>query len=125
MNMPKTFDPSPGVPLMLQPDLALILAPNAGPMTHLGTNTYVLGTSELAVIDPGPDLIDHLDAILGYAGDRPVRHIFVTHSHLDHSPLAPVLAKTNWRKCLCVRQNAGGSQRRDADARRDGPCRWW
>jgi glyoxylase-like metal-dependent hydrolase (beta-lactamase superfamily II) len=70
-----------------------ILAPNPSPMTHWGTNTYLLGTRALAVIDPGPDDPAHLAAILGALGPgQSVSHIFVTHAHLDHSPLAARLS---------------------------------
>lgn len=62
-------------------------------MTFWGTNTYLIGTDTLAVIDPGPADMQHLDALLAAIADRPVTHIFVTHSHLDHSPLARPLAK--------------------------------
>tara|TARA_R110002096_G_scaffold434770_1_gene657804 strand:- start:796 stop:1614 length:819 start_codon:yes stop_codon:yes gene_type:complete len=63
-------------------------------MTFQGTNTYIVGTGDVAVIDPGPDLPDHLEAILSALepGER-VSHIFVTHSHLDHSPLAAALCE--------------------------------
>lgn len=74
----------------LEPGIRRILAPNPSPMTFTGTNTYLVGQgSDLAVIDPGPENSDHLDAILAAveAGQR-ISHIFVTHSHLDHSPLA-------------------------------------
>jgi len=62
-------------------------------MTYRGTNTYLLGHDTLAVIDPGPDSDRHLVALLAAIGDRPVSHIFITHSHVDHSPLARRLAE--------------------------------
>jgi glyoxylase-like metal-dependent hydrolase (beta-lactamase superfamily II) len=62
-------------------------------MTGPGTNTYLLGTATLAVIDPGPDSDTHLAALLRIIGDRTVSHIIVTHSHLDHSPLAKPLSE--------------------------------
>lgn len=74
--------------MMLRPDLALVLAPNASPMTGHGTNTYLLGQETLAVIDPGPDDPDHLAALLAAIDGRKVTHLLVTHSHLDHAPLA-------------------------------------
>ncbi|MEM7724546.1 MAG: MBL fold metallo-hydrolase [Pseudomonadota bacterium] len=73
--------------------LIRVLAPNPSPMTAEGTNSYVLGTSDLAVIDPGPDLPAHLDALVAAIGGRPVRAILVTHAHLDHSPAAHPLAR--------------------------------
>ena len=70
------------------------MALNPAPMTFRGTNTYLLGRSDIAVIDPGPDHKGHLQAILGalHPGQR-ITHVIVTHTHLDHSPLARPLAE--------------------------------
>lgn len=81
-------DPEIGVPLELAPGLRVITAGNAGPMTFTGTQTYLLGETELAVIDPGPADPAHLQAILAACRGQRITHIVVTHSHLDHSPLA-------------------------------------
>jgi glyoxylase-like metal-dependent hydrolase (beta-lactamase superfamily II) len=62
-----------------------IIAPNPGVMTGPGTNTYLVGTDELIVIDPGPDDESHLQAILAAAG-APIRWILCTHTHMDHAP---------------------------------------
>ncbi len=86
-------DFTPGRPVVLAPDLVRVTAPNPSPMTFHGTNTYILGTNSLAVIDPGPDSTSHFTALLSAIGNRPVSHIIVTHSHLDHSPLARPLAR--------------------------------
>ena len=68
-------------------------------MTYLGTNTYMLGETGIAVIDPGPDDQSHLAAILGALGPgQRVTHILVTHAHLDHSPLAAQLARETGAK---------------------------
>lgn len=94
MTPPDDFDPPVGVPVTLAPGLRRLVAPNPSPMTYRGTNTYLIGTGDLAVIDPGPDSPAHLDAILGALepGQR-ISHIFVTHTHLDHSPLARPLSE--------------------------------
>ncbi|EAQ27090.1 MBL fold metallo-hydrolase [Roseovarius sp. 217] len=85
--------PPVGIAQDLGSDLRRILAPNPSPMTFWGTNTYVLGTRQLAVIDPGPDDTAHLQAILRAIGPgQCVSHILVTHAHLDHSPLAARLS---------------------------------
>jgi glyoxylase-like metal-dependent hydrolase (beta-lactamase superfamily II) len=68
------------------------VAGNAGMMTGPGTNTYLLGEREIAVVDPGPDDVRHLDAILAAAG-APIRWVVATHTHRDHSPLAAELAR--------------------------------
>jgi len=65
-----------------------VTAGNGGPLTFHGTNSYLLGHDTLAVIDPGPDDEAHWQALLDAIGGRPVSHIFVTHTHRDHSPLA-------------------------------------
>ena len=93
MLPPDDFNPPAGQPIELQPGLRRILAPNPSPMTYRGTNTYLLGDKDCAVIDPGPLSDAHLEAIL--ASLRPgqrISHIIVTHTHLDHSPLAAPLA---------------------------------
>lgn len=69
-----------------------IIAPNPGPMTGPGTNSYLLGREQIAVIDPGPDDAAHLDAIIA-AGEGRIRWIVVTHTHEDHSPAAVPLAR--------------------------------
>lgn len=69
-----------------------VTAANAGPFTHLGTNSYIVGGDSVAVIDPGPDDDRHLDALLNAIGARQATHIFVTHTHIDHSPLAKKLS---------------------------------
>lgn len=87
------FDPAPGEPVTLEPGLRRILAPNPSPMTYRGTNTYLLGDRELAVIDPGPNDPAHLAAILSaLSPGQSISHIVVTHAHLDHSPLARALS---------------------------------
>ena len=89
MQAPDDFNPQTGVPEVLEPGLRRILAPNPSPMTYRGTNTYLIGTQDLAVIDPGPKDARHLQAILDAVGpDQSISHILVSHSHLDHSPLA-------------------------------------
>jgi glyoxylase-like metal-dependent hydrolase (beta-lactamase superfamily II) len=75
------------------PRIRLVLAPNPSAMTGEGTNTFLVGDHDLAVIDPGPALPEHLDAILAEAGAASVRAIFVTHHHSDHLPAALPLAQ--------------------------------
>jgi glyoxylase-like metal-dependent hydrolase (beta-lactamase superfamily II) len=93
------FDPDPGQAILLTRGLRRILAPNPSPMTFRGTNTYLLGTRDIAVIDPGPPDETHLDAITGaLQAHQRISHIFVTHSHADHSPLAMTLAQITGAK---------------------------
>jgi glyoxylase-like metal-dependent hydrolase (beta-lactamase superfamily II) len=86
-----TFDAPVGAMTRVSPRVRRIVAPNPGPFTFTGTCTYVVGEGDVAVIDPGPDLPEHMDAILaGLPGER-VTRIFVTHTHRDHSPGAAML----------------------------------
>ncbi len=86
--------PTPGIAEELSPGLRRVLADNPSPMTYWGTNTYLVGTRDIAVIDPGPDDAAHLAAILGaLTPGQKVSHVLVTHSHVDHSPLAHRLAR--------------------------------
>jgi glyoxylase-like metal-dependent hydrolase (beta-lactamase superfamily II) len=79
-----------GEAVAVAPGVRRILAPNPSMMTGPGTNTYLLGTDQVAVIDPGPDDPAHLDAIVAAVGGT-IRWILVTHTHIDHSPLAAML----------------------------------
>ena len=81
-------DPRHGEAVPVAPGVVRVTAPNGGPFTFHGTNSYVIGRDALAVIDPGPDSEAHLAALLAAIGGRPVSHILVTHTHADHSPLA-------------------------------------
>lgn len=83
-----SFDPAYGSAVAVAPGVMRLTAHNPSPFTFHGTNTYLLGTDTLAVIDPGPDDDAHLEALLAAIGGRPVSHIFVSHTHRDHSPLA-------------------------------------
>ena len=73
-------------------NILCILAPNPSPMTFKGTNTYIIDNGELAIIDPGPINKKHFDTILEITAGRIVKYIFLTHSHVDHSPLAKHLS---------------------------------
>jgi len=81
-----------GIPIQLEPLVTRVLAPNPSPYTFGGTQTYIVGGSDLAVIDPGPDDPDHIDALLRTIAGRPVVAILITHHHRDHSPGSRPLA---------------------------------
>ena len=80
-----------GIAQMQHPLVRRLLAANPGPFTYSGTQTYLVGTRDVAVIDPGPDLPEHIDAIVDAIGNAPVRAIVCTHTHRDHSPAAAEL----------------------------------
>ena len=80
-----------GTPVILDPLVTRVLAPNPSPFTYTGTQTHIVGRAELAVIDPGPDEPAHRDALIAAIAGRPVAAIVITHHHRDHSPLSRAL----------------------------------
>lgn len=133
-------DPAASLPYglcqTLAPGLRRVLAPNPSAMTGPGTNSYLVGPRDLAVIDPGPDDADHLAALLAAVtpGQR-ISHILITHAHRDHSGLtrklaqatgAPVLAfgdahagRSTLMRDLAAREGAKGTEGTDVDFRPD------
>jgi len=79
-------DPATGEAIRLEPLVTRILAANPSAFTYTGTETYLVGTSDLAVIDPGPDLPSHIEALIRAIDGRTVVAILCTHTHRDHSP---------------------------------------
>ncbi|MCC0033057.1 MAG: MBL fold metallo-hydrolase [Brucellaceae bacterium] len=92
LDFNKDFDPAYGEAVPAGPGVLRLTVNNPGPFTFHGTNSYIVGRDTLAVIDPGPEDEAHLAALLKAIGGRPVSHIFVSHTHKDHSPLARRLA---------------------------------
>ena len=90
----------PGVPSALSPLVRRIVAPNPGPFTGPGTNTYLVGIDEVAVIDPGPDDKRHIDAIVGASMKERVRWVLLTHTHPDHTPGTARLVKATGAEVL-------------------------
>ncbi|MEZ5810777.1 MAG: MBL fold metallo-hydrolase [Rhizobiaceae bacterium] len=82
------FKPAHGTAVEVAPGVRRLTVNNPGPFTFHGTNSYIVGTDTLAVIDPGPDDDTHFRALIDTIAGRPVSHIFVSHTHRDHSPLA-------------------------------------
>ena len=78
---------------VLSPLVRRVLAGNPSPFTYTGTQTYLVGTGEVAVIDPGPAMPAHIDAILAATAGQRVTAIVCTHTHRDHSPAARPLAE--------------------------------
>jgi glyoxylase-like metal-dependent hydrolase (beta-lactamase superfamily II) len=92
VNFDLSLDIAAGKEVRLSPLVSRVLAPNPGPFTFRGTGVHIIGAGEsVAVIDPGPDLPEHLAALKQVLGRRPVSHILVTHTHRDHSPAAAEL----------------------------------
>ena len=82
---------APGIAIIIAPGVRRLVAPNPGMMTGPGTNTYLVGEEEVAVIDPGPRIDAHIDSIQDQSPGS-IRWILVTHTHPDHSPAARILA---------------------------------
>src|SRR5204862_6539109 len=90
------------------PGVRRIVARNPGPFTFKGTGTYVVGEGEVAVIDPGPELTEHIEALLASLADEQVTHILVTHTHRDHSPAAKALKAASGAPTYGFGPHAGG-----------------
>jgi glyoxylase-like metal-dependent hydrolase (beta-lactamase superfamily II) len=115
----------------VSPRIRRVIANNPGPFTYLGTGVYIVGSGDVAVIDPGPHIDAHFDALKRALQGERVTHVLVTHSHMDHSPLAHPLAQ--WAGCKVyaagpvipseseVRMEAGDDLRFEPDVKiRDG-----
>ena len=88
------FDPAYGQAVTVATDVLRVTAGNPSPFTFHGTNSYIVGSETLAVIDPGPDDDAHPRTLLAAIAGRPVSHIFVSHTHRDHSPLTARLKES-------------------------------
>jgi len=90
-----SFDTSPPAQaeecVRVSPLVRRVVAGNPGPITFSGTCSYIVGSGQVAIIDPGPDMPDHVEAILHAVRGETVTHILVTHTHKDHSPAAAAI----------------------------------
>ncbi len=77
--------PQAGPAALVAPGVRRLVAPNPGPFTATGTNTYIVGSGRVGVIDPGPAIPAHVDALLAAVAGETVTHILLTHTHRDHS----------------------------------------
>ena len=93
LSLNRDFDPLTGALVPVAAGIARVTAPNRGPFTFTGTNSFLVGTERLIVIDPGPRDKQHLKALLAAIGGRPVEAILLTHTHRDHAGLARRLKK--------------------------------
>ena len=90
------FDPQTGQLVEIAPGIGRVTAPNSGPYTFTGTNSFIIGTDRVAVLDPGPDDARHMAALRTAIARRPVVAILLTHTHRDHSASAArMMAETN------------------------------
>ncbi len=87
----QTFTLPPGQVEEVTPGVRRLLCNNPSPFTFKGTISYIVGRGQVAIIDPGPDDADHIAALLAAVRGETVTHIFVTHTHRDHSPAVPAI----------------------------------
>jgi len=87
----KNLDLAPGRVDEPMPGIRRVMADNPGPFTFKGTVSYIVGRRKVAIVDPGPDDEAHIGALLDAVRNETVTHIFVTHTHRDHSPAAPAI----------------------------------
>ena len=127
--------PTAGECITVEPGIRMVLAPNPGPMTYWGTNSFIIGEGKVAIIDPGPKDKTHLAALIKATKGETVTHILISHPHLDHSPLSRELARTtnapiygfgppdagrsDMMKSLAAGGLAGGGEGVDLDFRPD------
>jgi glyoxylase-like metal-dependent hydrolase (beta-lactamase superfamily II) len=104
----RNFDVPYGELVKLSPRIGRLLAKNPGPFTFKGTGVYILGDKNVAVIDPGPDMPEHVEALKHAIGDRRLTHIFVTHTHSDHSPAAKPLKEWSGAKTYAFGPHGSG-----------------
>lgn len=109
-------DFAPGTPHRVAPGIVRVVAPNPGMLTGPGTNTYLVGETELAVVDPGPDDVSHVAAVVA-AGQGRIAWILVSHTHRDHSPAARCLREMTG--ATVVGLGAPGDGRQDRHFRPD------
>lgn len=109
VDVGRGVEPAPltvGEAVGLSPLVRRVLAPNPSVMTGPGTNTYLIGSADVTVIDPGPDDASHVDALVAAGGGR-IRRIVCTHTHIDHWPAAPVLAAATGAEVLAFGSRDG------------------
>ncbi len=91
LRFDKSFDLVPGRAEEVVPGVRRIVADNPSPFTFKGTVTYIIGRGKVAILDPGPDDERHVKAVLDAVRGETVTHVFVTHTHRDHSPATPAV----------------------------------
>jgi glyoxylase-like metal-dependent hydrolase (beta-lactamase superfamily II) len=122
----KSFDLAPGKVEEVAPGVRRLLANNPGPFTFKGTVSYIIGRGNIALVDPGPDDQAHIAALLDAVRGETVTHIFVTHTHRDHSPAAAAVKQATGAKTYAEGPHRaarplhiGDAKRGEASADRD------
>jgi glyoxylase-like metal-dependent hydrolase (beta-lactamase superfamily II) len=112
MSIPfdRSFDVPAGEFIPLTPLIGRVLAPNPGPFTFKGTGVYIVGRHDVAVIDPGPLIPEHVDVLKRALDGKRVSHILVTHTHSDHSPAAAPLKEWSGAKTYAFGPHGSGKE---------------
>ena len=110
LPLDRNFDAPYGECLQVAPRIARLLAPNPGPFTFKGTGVYILGERDVAVVDPGPDIPAHINALKRALAGKRVTHILITHTHRDHSPAAAALKAFCRAKAYAYGPHRGGDE---------------
>jgi glyoxylase-like metal-dependent hydrolase (beta-lactamase superfamily II) len=116
----REFAPHYGEEVRVTPAISRIVANNPGPFTFMGTGVYIVGGKEVAVIDPGPDLPEHVEALKRALAGRRVTHILVTHTHNDHSPAAKPLKEWSGAKTYAFGPHGSGRDNNEAKVEAGG-----
>ena len=87
-----------GTAMAVTPLIRRVVANNPSAFTFKGTGTYIIGHGKVAVVDPGPDMPEHVEAVLRAVRGETVTHILVTHTHIDHVPATPALVAATGAK---------------------------
>ena len=91
LSLDRSFDPQHGKPVTIAPGVRRLTCHNPGPLTFHGTNSYIIGEGDVAILDPGPADDAHIAALLKATAGERISHILISHSHADHSPGAALL----------------------------------
>ncbi len=120
----RTFTDPPGTIVRVSPLVRRLVAPNPSPYTFTGTCTYIVGTGDVTVIDPGPNDASHIEALLAGLGSERIAQIVITHTHRDHSPgAAPLKALTDAPVLGCGPHRAARALHPGETAMESGPDR--
>jgi glyoxylase-like metal-dependent hydrolase (beta-lactamase superfamily II) len=104
----RDFECVPGELVAVSPLIRRMVAPNPSPFSFKGTNSYVIGHGSVALLDPGPSIDAHVEALLGALGGEQISHLVITHTHLDHSPAARLIKERRAVDTYAYGPHAGG-----------------
>jgi len=114
------FEPDYGRRVAVTPLISRVVANNPGPFTFKGTGVYIVGDKDVAVIDPGPNIPEHIEALQRALAGKRVTHILVTHCHSDHSPAAKPLKQWSGAKTYAFGPHGSGRDEFEAKVEAGG-----